>query len=557
MKNLLSYSLTFAQIKHSTYYEPNDLPYKIRREYAKSPIPDDLYRFWAGIVLEVDVQNVLHLHSYMFTLDLDTQVLKITSHHRIDMPLHNFFQCQKRFVSDRLETRNQLKGLIFNKGSATRTPSKTDRTWLFIDHYYVLFRVDLISVEFNLHNFRRGSKVGRVESSYLTKRPREALSMKYVKHYRGKSGLEYHFTFNDKESFQLLKPGDLLFAPDDPLKLKLDGYSMAHTCPHSTATLAGVTSCWGRQFYWPMFTGDLTSPLGYTRKKSITILLLPLNVDYDDEDIELVFHYQDKIVFMTYSWLLILNETLFRVDHPKYPTEYSVDIQIVEKHHFELPLDLLEKRRNCLWRSCAKEQPVHREKPAIRRPGDNLSKMDPNLHVKKEASLVLFLHMALNVILLAIIVSLFTVIHKMSSKGAALSKVSQIDSQTPSRFPTIISSTSSMLNDSKMSKMSKMNASELSQTKMNVSELSQTKMNRRKMNQSNVNQGKTNQYKPDQSIDKSRTKGRLNEKKVNRRETNLNRVTRSEINQSNVSNESPTYTTSPMFLSKKSPSSSD
>lgn len=98
-------------------------------------------------------------------------------------------------------------------------------------------------------------------------------------------------------------------------------------------------------------------------RKPIAPLFRLLNIDYGDQDVEYVFHYRDKVVFITYSWLLIFSETIFRVDDREHPTEYLIDQQVTKKHGPNLPAELFEKRRNCLWQLCEQTKPVQPGEP--------------------------------------------------------------------------------------------------------------------------------------------------------------------------------------------------
>lgn len=210
-------------------------------------------------------------------------------------------------------------------------------------------------------------------------------------------------------------------------------------------------------------------------KRSIAYLLLPLNVDYGDEDVEFVFHYQDKIVFMTYSWLLLFDEKLFKVDHRQYPTEYSVDKQIVEKHGFKMPVELVEKRRNCLWRPCGEKLPLGKEKPLGKETEENLEKIDEIFRQKKkDSSLALSLHMALNVVLLIIILALFVVIQRLIRTENSAIRGSQIDSKFRSAAP--YPTTSSIVDESRTSKMESSKASSTGTKPMFVSQKSPKKV---------------------------------------------------------------------------------
>ena len=227
-----------AQVKHSIYYEPDYWPFRIRRSYSEAD--RNAFMLWPGNILEVDVQNVVHLHNYVFNFDMEKQRLSIVWHQRIDIPLLNFFDCQKRGVGERLESRDQLKGLIFLIG-----PSKTkDQTLLFVDHYYVLFRLDLLPGQFDLRSLGQGGEVSQLEFRSPDKEEVFGVAdMKYVKHYRSDRGPDYLFAFSSKRTYELAGRD----AWDKPLTLSASPKSKVHVCPYSTATFDGVTACWGRQ----------------------------------------------------------------------------------------------------------------------------------------------------------------------------------------------------------------------------------------------------------------------------------------------------------------------
>ena len=194
-----------------------------------------------------------------------------------------------------------------------------------------------------------------------------------------------------------------------------------------------------------MSTGGLHTIHNYRVRKPIALLFLPLNIDLNNEDIEYVFNYGEKTVFMTYSWLLIFNETIFRVDNKEFPSEYSVDKQIIAEPGLSLPTGLFEKHRNCLWTLCENQSDKYTKGTQGGKNGQT-KKEEPPVSYSSQLSW----HVVLNVIFLIVLMILLAAFlnrkkgripDEKQSKQSKLSKLSKLSGK-PSRATSLFLSSS-------------------------------------------------------------------------------------------------------------------
>lgn len=118
------------------------------------------FNLWLAGMVELDVDNKVHIHTYVFKISEAEGYLTIAAHHEWSLDLIDLLDCRPKDFDYPVLRREQLKGIVFliNK-------SHQDKVWtlVFIDQFYYAVNADLMNFNFFLRNDGIEKKASKVE----------------------------------------------------------------------------------------------------------------------------------------------------------------------------------------------------------------------------------------------------------------------------------------------------------------------------------------------------------------------------------------------------------
>ena len=174
-----------------------------------------------GHLLEVDKNDLVHLHRYTFIVNSNTKGMTIYKSFEFNISLTEFFGCRK----GRKFEKREFKGIYFS--------SYTYMFYVFINDYYLKGELDMVN-----RNFQIVQPLELVEQAKVlfkdSKPSIERRSIKYIKQTKCRN----YFTVNLGETYKLEERRG-----DEQLVAEKIENKLVHLCPNQILEISGIAFC--------------------------------------------------------------------------------------------------------------------------------------------------------------------------------------------------------------------------------------------------------------------------------------------------------------------------